>query len=197
MSGPGVDSRLLNMTRICSGGATADEKAGSSDKAMGQPRANGARFLRHPFATKPGFTAGALGAILLLLLLSARLAFRADASFVYFDGRKVGTECAIRQRFGVPCPACGLTRSVILSLHGDIGRASRLNPAGPLAVLGFAAFSLALLYVSYRQQTRLPDAGEDLQKIVRRASLAYGAVLVVVALGHWALALANVWPGGS
>ncbi len=41
--------------------------------------------------------------------------------------------------FGVMCPMCGATRSVYLTLHGQLGNAVRYNPAGPVLVAAAVA----------------------------------------------------------
>ena len=40
--------------------------------------------------------------------------------------------CLVQALFGIPCPGCGITRSVLAVLAGDLTRAWLLNPAGPL-----------------------------------------------------------------
>ncbi len=36
--------------------------------------------------------------------------------------------CIIRNTTGIPCPGCGMTRSYIHLLHGDVGGAYRMHP---------------------------------------------------------------------
>lgn len=43
--------------------------------------------------------------------------------------------CAFHALTGVPCPLCGMTRSVVATLHLRIGDAFAANPAGIVAVL--------------------------------------------------------------
>ncbi|MGN2642160.1 MULTISPECIES: DUF2752 domain-containing protein [Nocardia] len=45
-------------------------------------------------------------------------------------------------RFGIMDPACGGTRSVYLFSHGDLVRALRYNPAGPIVVLAAALLAV-------------------------------------------------------
>lgn len=140
-------------------------------------------------AARPGFTAGTLGTILLLLLLGVRLVFKADSGSVHIFNRNLSIECGIRHQFGIPCPACGLTRSVIMTLAGNIQPATRLNPAGPFAIFGVFAFSISMFYLSYRQQSTTRRRVEQVQRGMLVAVLAYGALVVLVMLGHWVVAL--------
>jgi len=83
---------------------------------------------------RAGFAATVLGADDAPELLVINLAFTADSDFVYLLGRPINVACAARQRFGVPCPTCGLTRGFVLTVHGHVREAWRLSPTGPLAV---------------------------------------------------------------
>lgn len=47
----------------------------------------------------------------------------------------VGPPCLLRSITGLPCPFCGMTRSVTAAVHGDFARSLALTPAGLLAVL--------------------------------------------------------------
>ncbi len=50
--------------------------------------------------------------------------------------------CPLRTLTGVPCPLCGMTRSVVAAMHGHLLESLRFNPAGILVVL-FAGALLA------------------------------------------------------
>jgi uncharacterized protein DUF2752 len=47
----------------------------------------------------------------------------------------LGPPCPLRTLTGVPCPFCGMTRSVTAVVHGHLASSLALNPAGILAVL--------------------------------------------------------------
>jgi hypothetical protein len=46
-----------------------------------------------------------------------------------------GLPCPLRTLTGVPCPFCGMTRSVTAAVHGDLAHSLVLNPAGIVAVV--------------------------------------------------------------
>jgi len=46
-----------------------------------------------------------------------------------------GLPCPLRTVTGVPCPLCGMTRSVTAAVHGDLARSVFLNPAGIVVVV--------------------------------------------------------------
>ncbi len=118
---------------------------------------------------RPG-AAAILGGLILLELGAAAILFTADAAGVRFAGMAVSGPCLFRAHFGVPCPTCGLTRSVILTLHGHLGAALGINPAGPLWVL--AAFAVAVTLLLRRRW-------------VRPLALACGSAFVLIAAAHW------------
>ena len=43
--------------------------------------------------------------------------------------------CPLRETTGVPCPFCGMTRSVVAAVHGDIVASLRFNPGGIVILL--------------------------------------------------------------
>ncbi|HEY4330784.1 MAG TPA: DUF2752 domain-containing protein [Phycisphaerae bacterium] len=48
----------------------------------------------------------------------------------------VGLPCAFHKMTGMPCPGCGLTRSVLALLHGNMTDSIGYHPFGPLLLLG-------------------------------------------------------------
>lgn len=51
------------------------------------------------------------------------------------DGASAFTVCLFKNVTGFPCPSCGITRSLLLLLAGDIYHALMINPLGGLAAL--------------------------------------------------------------
>jgi hypothetical protein len=61
--------------------------------------------------------------------------------------------CAFKTITGLPCPTCGITRTVIALSHGDIARGVSMNP---LAAIACGAGLLYLLYAAAVLAFRLP-----------------------------------------
>lgn len=60
--------------------------------------------------------------------------------------------CLFHQLFGIPCPGCGITRSLLALFVGDIHRAWILNPAGPF--LGMSLVAQVLLRIQALRMER-------------------------------------------
>jgi hypothetical protein len=84
---------------------------------------------------------------------------------------------------GLPCPFCGLTRSLLSLLQGELLKAFWYHPLGPVVWCGMALFvfsSFVLLVFRRRVELRIPG---DL----RAASVVTGVLLVWIMnifLGH-------------
>jgi hypothetical protein len=91
-----------------------------------------------------------------------------------------GWSCPIRHLSGIPCPGCYLTRSVSLSLTGQIGDALELHVLGPPTAIGLIAWAAASirhrrLYWSRQcQQIVIMLSGLGLLIWMIRLSLQYG-----------------------
>ena len=122
-------------------------------------------------ASRPGLAPAATGLAIALHAAVAWLVLRADEARVYVLGRPIGWVCGLRSRLGLPCPTCGMTRSVVLSLHGEVGRAWHVAPAGPVALFGLLALAGAVLAVAGN-----PEIGSEshVMEPARRSGLCRG-----------------------
>ena len=73
----------------------------------------------------------------------AWLACDATPDLVTVFGWRIEMPCGMKLAFGVPCPGCGMTRSVLMTLDGRIGEALSLNPGGPVLVAGLLLLAVA------------------------------------------------------
>jgi hypothetical protein len=144
-----------------------------------------------PLAAQPGFPAFVIGCATLVQLAAGRALLAADETRAYFAGHALDLRCAFRAATGLPCPTCGLTRSVAMSLHGEWLRAWKLAPAGPVAVIGLVGFALAMLALAVLQNAVLQNGGgaraAAAREWIRKSALAYAAALTIVWLGGWAV----------
>jgi hypothetical protein len=120
---------------------------------------------------------------------AASLILRADDAYVYVLGRPIRWACALKSRTGLPCPTCGMSRSLALSLHGEWARAWRLMPAGPVALAGLLALGVVLLALAVVERRGGPQAQARAQACIRRGALIYAAAATVVWMAGWAASL--------
>jgi len=111
------------------------------------------------------------------------------------------TLCPFRWVTGLPCPGCGLTRSVVAAAHGDVGQALVFHPLGLAVLLTLLALSVAELrsvrFSLGPAKSRGCDASQESGMLGLRARrwlpwLASGALLLVW-LVRLPLFVAGVW----
>ncbi len=81
--------------------------------------------------------------------------------------------CVFYNLTGIPCPGCGLTRSVTHSLHGGLHAAFLYNPFGPLIALLVVFFALSAFL------RPLTNFFKRFEKPIIRSMLIMGACLVI------------------
>jgi len=104
---------------------------------------------------------------------------------VYLLGWELPWGCLFKRLSGLACPACGMTRSVLLTLGGDFDAALSVNPAGPLLVAGLVLLGLSLISLALFRRARGPLAAGLFARRVRALVRAYGLLLVPVLFLHW------------
>jgi hypothetical protein len=62
-----------------------------------------------------------------------------DPSVVLIAGIPFGGECGMKTMFGIPCPQCGMTRSWVNLVRGNVIEAFTFNAAGALLLLWIAS----------------------------------------------------------
>jgi hypothetical protein len=128
--------------------------------------------------------AGFAGGALLASLAAARVFASADAAAVRVAGAELPAVCVSRLLLGLSCPGCGMTRSVLMTLGGDLRGALAANPAGPLLVVALALLGAQLLYAA----SRAPAEGAGRRAPgprLRFWASAYAAVVVSVMVIQW------------
>lgn len=74
--------------------------------------------------------------------------------------------CVFKNLTGLPCPGCGLTRSMSTAVNGDIGASFSYHRLGFVTVLYvFCQFLFSLMVMAApRQKSRLQNLGRTLNK---------------------------------
>lgn len=124
---------------------------------------------------------GLTGAALLASLALARGLAQATPASVSVAGHALPVICPSRLLFGVNCPGCGMTRSVLLTLGGDLRGALGVNPAGPFFVAALILLAVQLLFAA-----RAPVGGTPVKRRLLPWASIYGVVVASVMLIQWA-----------
>jgi len=124
---------------------------------------------------------GLTGAALLASLALARGFAEATPAAVHVAGRTLPVSCPSRLLFGMNCPGCGMTRSVLLTLGGDLRGAFNVNPAGPVFVAALLLLAAQLLFAAY-----VSEGGTSVKRRLLSWASVYGVVVVSVMLIQWA-----------
>lgn len=121
------------------------------------------------------------GVALLAALALARGLATASPAAVRVAGRELPVICPSRLLFGVNCPGCGMTRSVLLTLGGDLWGALDVNPAGPVLVAALILLAAQLLFAA-----SVSEGGASVKRRLLSWASVYGVVVASVMLIQWA-----------
>ncbi|MFQ5844002.1 MAG: DUF2752 domain-containing protein [Planctomycetota bacterium] len=89
-----------------------------------------------------------------MLAAAAWLSPAGDTVFLV-DGRTAPTLCWVREVSGVDCPFCGMTRSFVAFMHGDVAASFGWHPAGPLLLSGAALLLVCAAAMKARRRRPL------------------------------------------
>jgi hypothetical protein len=111
-------------------------------------------------------------------LLSAVIFFIAAVLALHYENRFSALPhiCLVQALCGIPCPGCGVTRSVLALIGGDLGRAWALNPGGPVLCAATA------LQIPLRG---LALTGRFANEAVTSISRAFTFIVIAVLLLNW------------
>ncbi len=145
--------------------------------------ANVAKILRR--ASSRERTAAAVIALAVVVLFGGLWGLQK----LHFDFGRVLDPCGFKQRTGYPCPACGMTTSVLAFARGEVFSAFYIQPASAfICSLLVAMAFLALLTAFFGVYFKIFD------RILREMKIAYLIVaLLVILTAGWAVTLARAY----
>lgn len=121
-----------------------------------------------------------LGIGFLVSLLLIKLISFATTKETWFFGRKFHIGCLFKDLMGFDCPTCGMTRSVILTLQGELQSAFQMHIGGSLFIFGILSFSLFMILSAI-----FPNS--NLERKIIIVSTAYFASVTLISFGFWIL----------
>ena len=138
-------------------------------------------------ASRPGIASAATAGAIVAQLAAGAWLFDADGARVYVLGRPIQVACALRQRYGLPCPTCGISRSLVLSVHGRFAEAWRVAPVGLVLIGGLAVFAAMMLVLAMIQWRGAARCEHAIRTWIPRAAWIYAGAAAAVWLGGWAI----------
>lgn len=123
----------------------------------------------------------ALAAVLGGQLAAAALLTRRGELLLMPNDAPVSSACVSRGLSGIECPFCGMSRSFVATIHGDLGAAFSLHPAGPLLCAFFAIAVTGVLVLWAMRARPLSERRLFLRALAGMAllSVAAGAFKIV------------------
>ncbi|MDB4995314.1 MAG: hypothetical protein JWM74_2746 [Myxococcaceae bacterium] len=118
----------------------------------------------------------------------AIFAFAAAGGLLYVGGVP---RCPIALVTGVPCPACGSTRSMRALVHLDFDEVVRFNPIAPIAVLVLALIAARVLFLL----VRTGDARDLGEGRVGRTLVRALTITAFVEIALWLLRFTGLFGG--
>ncbi|HEY9006732.1 MAG TPA: DUF2752 domain-containing protein [Ohtaekwangia sp.] len=94
------------------------------------------------------------------------------------------TVCMFKNITGVPCPSCGITRSVLSLLQGDLYHAVMINPLGILAALLLIIVPLWMLTDAITSRVTLVRNFRRAEHMIRTQKIIYIPLLLLMAI-NW------------
>lgn len=94
------------------------------------------------------------------------------------------TVCIFKNVTSLPCPSCGITRSVLHILHGDFQAAGLMNPLGFVAAPAFITLPVWLLTDILRSKTTLAHLILWTEELIKSRKGVY-IPLVALVLINW------------
>ena len=94
------------------------------------------------------------------------------------------TFCLFKNVTGIPCPSCGVTRSVLLLIQGEVMQAMLTNPLGILAMILLLTIPCWILLDVIRNKTSLLVVYTRSEEMIRQQKLLYIPLIALIAI-NW------------
>lgn len=91
--------------------------------------------------------------------------------------------CLFKKTTGIPCPACGSTRSLIEIVHLHPIAGLQTNPLGYIALLFLLIMPVWLCYDLFTRKSTLPVFYQQAEQFIRKKYVA--STLIMLVLANW------------
>ncbi|HEY9047704.1 MAG TPA: DUF2752 domain-containing protein [Ohtaekwangia sp.] len=94
------------------------------------------------------------------------------------------TVCMFKNITGLPCPSCGITRSVLSLMQGDLYHAWMINPLGIIAALMLVAIPIWMAIDIVTARISLALAFRSAEEKIRTQKIIYIPLILLMAV-NW------------
>jgi hypothetical protein len=91
--------------------------------------------------------------------------------------------CIVRKVSGIPCPSCGVTRSITSLLNGNWLESININPLGPVMLFFMTILPAWVLLDLYRSSNSLNRAYERMEILLRKKG--FYIPFIILLLTNW------------
>ncbi len=95
------------------------------------------------------------------------------------------TVCLFKNITGIPCPACGTTRSATYIVSGHLKKALLTNPLGYLAILLLLTLPPLVIADLLQKKQRFIDLYHKTETIIRKPVVAIFLIILITANWIW------------
>jgi Protein of unknown function (DUF2752) len=103
---------------------------------------------------------------------------------LHTHSQNASTLCLFKSATGVPCPSCGITRSVLLFTQGEVMQALWINPLGIIAAFFLIIIPIWVMLDLIRKRLSLLAVYTRSEEIIRSKKFIYIPLIALVAL-NW------------
>ena len=93
--------------------------------------------------------------------------------------------CLFKNVTGVPCPSCGMTRSIVALLGGDVSSSLFLHPLGVVVSLALLLFPVWIAFDVFRSNQSFYNFYSYVEQLYKRKSFVYPSVVFALTLWCW------------
>jgi Protein of unknown function (DUF2752) len=97
------------------------------------------------------------------------------------------TVCLVKNATGVPCPACGTTRSMLAIFNGNLAESVDHNPLGLLMMVLIFVFPAWIISDLIRRKNHFHSFYNKVERAFERKIIMIPSVLVIIAIWAWSV----------
>lgn len=93
--------------------------------------------------------------------------------------------CFFKNLTGIPCPSCGITRSIVLFCQGNVAEAILLNPLGLIAALALLIAPFWILFDSMTGSQSVATAYKKMERFIQQQKVYVPLIALLILNWYW------------